>query len=348
MLGLVLAGCNGMPLAMSGATATPDPSATPTASATPLPTATATATATLTPTATATLVPTATATPSPTLAPLRAEVSLDSSQVAQGHTGIIRVTTNRSAILRGTIEEERQLAFFSPDGLHHVALVGVHALSPLGNQPLRLVIDSEDGQQLALDTELQVVAGTYSSESLQFTPEIAKLLDPEISEPENIKIMEIFNSSTPDARWEGLFDWPVKGPITSEFGTRRLYQNRINGYHAGLDIDGETGDVVLAAAPGVVVFAEELQVRGRVVIIDHGAGVMSGYFHLDEIEVEVGQEVAKGDPLGKMGSTGLVTGSHLHWELHVGGVAVSPEEWLKTDFTAAVLMAEDEEQVATE
>ncbi|NLG49688.1 MAG: M23 family metallopeptidase [Chloroflexi bacterium] len=341
-MGLALTGCNGLPIAQSEATATLEATATATTapSATPSPTSTAT----LAPTATATALPTAT--PVPTLAPLRAEVKLDSPEVEQGSVGTIRVTTNRPTTLRGTIEEERQLFFFSPDGLHHMALVGVHALAPLGHQPLRLVIDSEDGQQLAFDTEIKVIAGDFVSESLQFTPEVAQLLDPKISEPENIRMMEVFNSSAPDAVWQGLFDWPVEGTITSEFGTRRLYQGEVNGFHTGLDIDGETGDTVLAAAPGVVVLAEELQVRGRVVIIDHGAGVMSGYFHLDEIGVEVGQEVEKGEPLGKMGSTGLVTGSHLHWEMRVGGVAVSPQEWLETDFAA--FPTEQIEQVAAE
>jgi len=84
---------------------------------------------------------------------------------------------------------------------------------------------------------------------------------------------------------------------------------------------------VVAAANGVEVLAEPLQVRGNAVVIDHGAGVLTGYFHLDSIAVEKGQAVKAGEALGTMGATGLVTGSHLHWELHVGGVAVDPADW---------------------
>jgi len=62
--------------------------------------------------------------------------------------------------------------------------------------------------------------------------------------------------------------------------------------------------------------------------------VFSGYFHLDTIAVEVGQSVAAGDLLGTVGATGLVTGSHLHWEMRVGGVAVDAGEWVERDFSA--------------
>jgi len=89
---------------------------------------------------------------------------------------------------------------------------------------------------------------------------------------------------------------------------------------------------VLAAASGIVVLAEELQVRGRAVILDHGAGVMSGYFHLSEIGVETGDRVSAGQVLGSVGATGLVTGSHLHWEMRVNGVAVNPQDWLGRRF----------------
>jgi murein DD-endopeptidase MepM/ murein hydrolase activator NlpD len=86
---------------------------------------------------------------------------------------------------------------------------------------------------------------------------------------------------------------------------------------------------VVAAAAGVVALAEPLAVRGNAVIIDHGAGVLSGYYHLDRIVVNAGQTVAQGELIGEVGSTGLSTGSHLHWELRVGGVAVLPSEWVE-------------------
>ena len=79
-----------------------------------------------------------------------------------------------------------------------------------------------------------------------------------------------------------------------------------------------------APADGKVVLAEPLQVRGQVVILDHGLGVMSGYWHLSQIDVTAGQFVEEGQVIGLVGNTGLSTGSHLHWEVRVGGVPVDP------------------------
>jgi murein DD-endopeptidase MepM/ murein hydrolase activator NlpD len=83
----------------------------------------------------------------------------------------------------------------------------------------------------------------------------------------------------------------------------------------------------MAPAAGVVVMAESLQVRGNTVWVDHGLGVYSGYFHLSEIAVEVGQTVEPGQQLGLVGSTGLSTGPHIHWEIRIHGIAVEPLEW---------------------
>ena len=85
-----------------------------------------------------------------------------------------------------------------------------------------------------------------------------------------------------------------------------------------------------APADGIVILAEPLQVRGNVVLIDHGDGVISGLFHVSQIDVQAGQAVAAGDLVGLVGATGLVTGSHLHWELRVGGIAVEPREWVES------------------
>lgn len=88
----------------------------------------------------------------------------------------------------------------------------------------------------------------------------------------------------------------------------------------------------MAAARGRVVFAAPLPIRGNSVIIDHGLGVLSGYHHLSEIAVAVGQQVNAGDVIGRVGATGLATGPHLHWEVIVRGVTVDPLVWTEREF----------------
>jgi murein DD-endopeptidase MepM/ murein hydrolase activator NlpD len=149
-----------------------------------------------------------------------------------------------------------------------------------------------------------------------------------VSQPEAAHLADMFGGYSAKIFWQEPFEWPIEGTITSAFGTRRRYQGGGLSYHGGIDIDGETGDDIRAPAAGVVVLAEPLQVRGKAVIIDHGAGVYSGLYHLDYIGVDIGQFVQRGDIVGRMGATGLVTGSHLHWEMRVGGIAVEPKAWL--------------------
>ncbi len=121
--------------------------------------------------------------------------------------------------------------------------------------------------------------------------------------------------------------WPARGALTGWFGERRSAHR-----HPGVDIDGATGDEVVAAAAGRVIVAGPAPAGyagyGTVVIIDHGEGVTSISAHLSRTVVKAGQEVEPGQRVGSVGTSGNVTGSHLHFELRRGGVAVDPKGWL--------------------
>jgi murein DD-endopeptidase MepM/ murein hydrolase activator NlpD len=99
-----------------------------------------------------------------------------------------------------------------------------------------------------------------------------------------------------------------------------------------MDIAGDTGAPVSASNRGKVVLAEDLKVRGGAVIIDHGMGVYSAYYHLSAIKVKKGQMVEKGQVVGLVGSEGLSTGPHLHWEMRVTGKAIEPKLWTQRTF----------------
>ena len=111
--------------------------------------------------------------------------------------------------------------------------------------------------------------------------------------------------------------------MTSQFGSGRSYNGGpVTSFHRGVDYGGNAGDPVLAAAPGRVSWTGAMPLRGNSVIIDHGAGVKTGYHHLSAIGVAVDDVVAAGDVIGELGSTGVSTGPHLHWEVSVHGVNV--------------------------
>ena len=120
--------------------------------------------------------------------------------------------------------------------------------------------------------------------------------------------------------------------MTAPFGIRRSYGGGpATSYHGGVDYSVPEGTPVYVPAPGMVVLAEPLQVRGNAVIVDHGRGVMSAYWHLSEIGVTARQLVHTGDLLGAVGTTGLSTGAHLHWEIRVMGVQVDPLQWVREE-----------------
>jgi murein DD-endopeptidase MepM/ murein hydrolase activator NlpD len=121
--------------------------------------------------------------------------------------------------------------------------------------------------------------------------------------------------------------------ISTEFGTIRITQERGKYQHNAIDLLAPPRSVVWAAQDGVVVIKNRYAHSGNTVGIDHGCGVISLYFHLEDFaNIEIGDSIKKGSPLGKEGTTGYSNGYHVHWELRVMNIAVDPMQWTKPDF----------------
>lgn len=124
--------------------------------------------------------------------------------------------------------------------------------------------------------------------------------------------------------WRGEFLQPVSGRITSGFGMRHHPILKRSRMHTGLDIAAPTGTPIRAAGTGRVIRASYSSGYGNCVIVDHGGGVATLYAHCSSLLVSVGQMVERGDIIAKVGSTGLSTGPHLHWEVRINGEPVNP------------------------
>jgi murein DD-endopeptidase MepM/ murein hydrolase activator NlpD len=124
--------------------------------------------------------------------------------------------------------------------------------------------------------------------------------------------------------WSAPFLQPRDSRITSRFGSGRRFNGRVTSRHLGVDFSGGVGAPVRAANRGVVALVDTFFLAGRVIYIDHGAGIMTGYFHLSETIVSAGDTVARGQRIGSVGESGRVTGPHLHWSARYGALAVNP------------------------
>lgn len=247
----------------------------------------------------------------------------------QGQTVQLYVQTDGEVSLDGTFDG-RPLFFVGSQGAYRT-LIGIHALSSPGVYPLHLKAVS-DTQEVSVRSMLHVAQGSFGVQYLTFSSEKAELLDPDLVAAEGARVWEVTTQATLPGLWETTFALPLAGQplVTANFGTRRSYGGGpATSYHGGVDYSATEGTPVLCPAPGRVVLAETLQVRGNAVIVDHGRGVMTGYWHLSEIDVAVGRQVRTGDVLGKVGNTGLSTGAHLHWELRVMGIPVDPLQWVR-------------------
>ncbi len=248
--------------------------------------------------------------------------------VTQGTATIIAVHTTEPVVLEGRLfgQEVR----FAEEGGVYYGLAGVHVFTEPGLYELELTAVDTQGQATVVDTGVVVEAGSFGYERIDVPAGRTSLLNPAIIAAERERLSALRHTFTAERQWTTPFQRPCVGAISSYYGAHRAYSDGpYTSYHSGVDFRAPGGTPVYAPAAGTVVLADALTVRGNVVLIDHGWGVLTGYWHLSTIEAQMGQRVARGEMVGKVGNTGLSTGAHLHWEVWVGGISVDGLQWLE-------------------
>jgi len=256
------------------------------------------------------------------------------AQIVQGRTGRLTVQSSRPLSLTATWNGlPLGIQPISADQSHwQAAFLPTPALLGPGFFPLEIGYLTGSGAVVSRTFSLLVSAGVYDSQLIELPDDKGGLLDPAFTQPEIEKLYALWAVSDTPLHWTAPFSRPIglEFPTTSPYGTRRSYNGGpYASYHSGQDFGAPAGVTVTAPGDGIVVLAEPLNVRGNAVVIDHGAGIFTGYWHLSENFMTAGQSVAVGDPLGLVGTTGLSTGNHLHWEARVYGVSVDPLQFLE-------------------
>ena len=260
------------------------------------------------------------------------DVRVSPTNPGQGSTVAITVANLLPGTPAGRLGE--QALHFAPAADGYVALVGLDAFAEPGLYDLEISGGDERGLWQPLRMRLPVTATAYDTQYITVGEALDGLLDPAVRATEDEFLHGIFAVFDETQHWEGVFQYPVTTTIISAgYGGRRSYNDGpIEIYHTGLDIAAPQGQTVSAPAAGVVAFSDVVELRGGIIIVDHGRGVMTGYYHLSERLVNAGDAVAAGQPIGSVGSTGLSSGPHLHWDLRIMGVPVDPLPWTERTF----------------
>ena len=251
------------------------------------------------------------------------------SPASQGETVLVLIEAPGGDV--ASMSWQGQTLTLLRNGDRFFGFLGIDAQSPIGPQSLGIAVTGSRGQQLLWqETIIEVTRVEWTVDDIQIDGPNAALLEPAIREADHTQRSPFQSTLTPQLHWLGVFDPPAEGLITALYGEQRSFNGGpISEYHTGIDFGGETGSAITAANSGIVSWVGRTRRRGNGVIIDHGAGVFSGYYHLSEVLQTPGVVVDQGDLIARMGATGLATGPHLHWEVVVRGVTVNPLPWLR-------------------
>jgi murein DD-endopeptidase MepM/ murein hydrolase activator NlpD len=221
------------------------------------------------------------------------------------------------------------------NGRHQIGLIGIDDFYKIRQPELAI---QPAGRPLWSQPWL-FVDGNWTFNQITLTGQAAAITQEQIA-AERARLFELWSQASPTPQWFAPFQLPITDylEISSLYGARRSYNGGpYNSSHEGVDFAAYGGTAVYAPAAGTIAIAEPLTVRGNAIIIDHGLGIYSGYYHLSSLSVSAGDPVQPGQQVGAVGTTGFSTGNHLHWDFLVAGQWVNAQAWLDQDMACWIL-----------
>jgi murein DD-endopeptidase MepM/ murein hydrolase activator NlpD len=210
-------------------------------------------------------------------------------------------------------------------------LIGIDLSTKPATYEVKVIATDASGRGYSSPFFLKVGKGVFRTQKLSLPRSMvdldAKTLERVNNEANRLKVL--FQTFRDEKLWKGAFVRPLEGKLSSTFGLDRIINGQRRSPHTGVDLESEAGTPVWASNSGMVVLVDDLFFSGKSVILDHGWGLYSMYFHLSEEQVKEGDRVGRGDVLGRVGSTGRSTGPHLHWAIRMNQVRVDPLSLLK-------------------
>lgn len=252
--------------------------------------------------------------------------------IAQGQVGLVHVFGEGLAGARARVFNE-MVDFFPINGDGFYGLLSVNIEQNPRIYDLSIFAWREsDAERTTINTQIEVVLGDFIRQDISMAPDRLYLVDTEIERAELARMESVFADVRPEPLWDSTgFQLPILGSeLTSPFGAFRNFNGTLQTRHTGWDIRTTLGVPVMASGAGEVAFAGMLDIRGNIVIVDHGFGIFTTYCHLSQIHVTRGQTIVKGQIIGVTGDTGRSSGPHFHWEVAVNGNFVDSVQFTQT------------------
>ena len=241
-----------------------------------------------------------------------------------GEVLVIQVSSEKNLELLKATLGDREFPFFETAPNQWLGLIGLDLSLAVGLHEVRF-----EGNPESLGSEtyrVQVADKEFPVRRLRVDSKYVSPPQEALSRirEEQKLVGTIFDRTTETRLWKGPFIRPVPGKTISAFGKRNIMNGVPRSPHSGTDFRASKGTPIKSPNHGKVVLVKELYFAGNTIIVDHGLGLYSYFAHLSEFEADEGDLVEKGQVVGQVGFTGLVTGPHLHWSLRLGGARVDP------------------------
>ena len=252
-------------------------------------------------------------------------------EVHQGEVVEVKMKGESLAAVEGQLGNE--IFYFYPSGrVTFSTLIGADVEAKPGSSKLLLKATSSTGNERYGEVAIKIKAKAFRKESFNVSPSFDHMSPETIEEirREQAAFARVFAVPSAERMWNGLFVRPVPHEASaSSFGFRRIINGVPRAPHSGTDLSAPIGTEVLATNHGRVALVGNFFFAGGSVVLDHGAGLFTMYFHLSEFKVAEGAMVKKGDVVALSGVTGRVTGPHLHWGARLLNARIDPLQLLK-------------------
>lgn len=260
------------------------------------------------------------------------EVNISNSSVANGKTALLEFEKKDELVYNSIRLNKKMFQVFT----HPLDEKRAYALLPISYyekpQIKKIKINYlENGHQKSKKIFLKIEDGKYKKEKLTVSKSKVNPQGKEVRErisQEYHEAMKIYGTVTPQSYIKSKFLMPLNSMITSDFGKARVYNGSLKGYHSGTDFRAKVGTPIVASNDGVIALVKDRFYSGGTVLINHGQGIYTCYFHMSDFSVKEGERVNKGQVVGLSGQSGRVTGPHLHFAVRINKIQVDPLQFI--------------------